>query len=125
MFQNLKILLAILADLLPLPGPDPDAIRAWLVKMLDSAGKLADLTPTVFDNAGVVVIRSVVESDAAWSLIAELIRQRLNEPDGLCRAVDDKTVSAVSAALPGIDPATIIMIVNLVLELIRAWRDRQ
>lgn len=117
--NDLMAFVRAVADLVDLPDPDDEAlVRDWVRDAIGTAGLAAVWTPTEYDDRAVGFLGGVVDSDAAWGLMYPMIRRAL-------AALPQEEMPTATAAeeLPGIDPATIILIVTTVIELIKMIRE--
>lgn len=106
---------------------DPDKIQVFLLSVL---GKI-NVTDRPILSMLVEALKAIVENDEAWELLFDLILSLLNEDTTETVRGDIVTAraNAIKAAVgedkTNIDPATIIMIITAVIELIKMWRDRK
>jgi len=102
---------------------DKEAVRAWLLKLCDVAKLLTDRTPTPADDAIVAFLERSISDPKLFDPIFGLLTTLLATDDGpetLASAeLTDATISA------GIDPLTILAIVEAVAALVKLIRDRR
>lgn len=102
------------------PVEDEAAFRAWLGTLAELAAELANLSPTTVDDKLVALLRQVIGDDNMWAAVYGLLLSLLG---GEGEKVGDADVeSRVKAlALPGIDPASLVMLILSIVRLIREW----
>ncbi len=102
---------------------DKEAVRAWLLKLCDVAKLLTDRTPTPADDAIVAFLERSISDPKLFDPIFGLLTTLLATDDGpetLASAeLTDATISA------GIDPLTIMAIIEAVVGLIKLIRERR
>jgi len=102
---------------------DKEAVRAWLLKLCDVAKLLTDRTPTPADDAIVAFLERSISDPKLFDPIFGLLTTLLATDDGpetLASAeLTDATISA------GIDPLTILAIVEAVAALVNLIRERR
>lgn len=132
MFSSLpKLSLALIAALVNLlaavlqvaPVGDEIAFRAWMRKVSDAFTAVAALTGNAQDDALAKAFERVVSSDEAWSVFYGLITDMLTRPEGVVLGEADPAVVGL-AEVVGIDIATIMMLIELVMKIIEMLRNR-
>lgn len=104
-----------------------DGLRTWLRHLSAIQTRLALLTDTQLDDEAACLVRDLVDDDEQYGHVYEILsafigRVEDGQPVELCRA--DAVASAEAAA---INPATILMLIELALEVIaviKRLRDR-
>ena len=111
------------AKLLPLPDlADEAGCRAWCRSACGVLAQVADLTTTTLDDSAVAVAVKIVEDDTLWGL-AWAVVDWVSKPQ-------PSTVAARESAKElgdktGIDPFTIIAIIQAVVSFIQWWKNRR
>ena len=101
---------------------DKEATRAWLLKLCEIAGLLAERTPTPADDAVLAFLeRSIADPVLFDPFHALVVRLLDSDPDLPCAAEDVPAALAAEAEAAAIDPLTIIAIVKTVLDLLRGF----
>jgi hypothetical protein len=54
-------------------------LRVWILKLCDTGGDIADLTPTELDDQSVDFIMKMVNSSVAWGIGYRLLKLMLNQ----------------------------------------------
>ena len=102
---------------------DKEATRAWLLKLCEIAGLLVERTPTPADDAVLAFLERSISDPKLFDPIFCLLTTLLATDDGpetLASAeLTDATISA------GIDPLTILAIIEAVAALVKLIRDRR
>ena len=103
---------------------DKEAVRAWLLKLCEIAGLLAERTPTPADDAVLAFLERSIGNPALFDPIYDLLTALLagageSQKAGLTPAL------AGEAEKAGIDPLTILAIVEAVASLIKLIRERR
>ena len=110
--------------------PDPceeGEFKLWIAKLLDALLKVAGVTPTELDDNAVAVLKTAMESDDGWSLLYSVVMLFDPHDDGPVFGANVEAGNAPVVALAdkvGMDPATIIVIVKTIMELVKWWRNR-
>jgi len=123
--DTLNKILAIVGQLAAIglpPGPgDAEAFRTWLRNFVNILAALTEFTSVPQDDAAVRLIKAIVESDEAWEAFYALVFAGSQEPP---LTMGSGPVAKLESAT-AIDPVTIIALINMILELIKAWRNRK
>jgi len=121
--EDIIAIFSALAKLLPLPDlADEAGCRQWCRALVGVLNQIADLTTTTLDDSAVAVIGNVVEDDTLWGLLWDLVSWLTSGA-----VADDAVTEAKARALGekvGIDPFTIIAIIQAVIQFINWWRNR-
>jgi len=106
---------------------DKEATRAWLLKLCEIAGLLAERTPTPADDAVLAFLERSIGNPALFDPIYSLLLALLGTPDEAGNEYRVFTPPALTAEAnkAGIDPLTILAIVEAVAALIRLIRERR
>lgn len=121
-FLELLRIFRVIADL-PDFG-DKEAVRAWLLKLCEIAGLLTDRTPTPADDAVLAFLERSIGNPALFDPIYDLLTALLAGA-GESQKVGLTPALAAEAEKAGIDPLTILAIVEAVAALIRLIRERR
>lgn len=127
---SLSDLMELVQDLFDLGAPpeleDKAAFQAWMVEAVDVLTKISAKTTTDVDDKVAKFLSSLVANSAAWELAYLLIGLLMKDEseavvvlataNELCSAVEDEAK---------LDPATIILIIQAVVEIIKLWRNRK
>jgi hypothetical protein len=129
--QRMKILdlialikkLSPLLPLLDMPNwRDAEAVRVWAVKLLQALDGYAAMTETEFDDRLVDFGQAVTGDAQTWAMLYGLLLDLVaDEAGATCN--DDSRVPLLAEKV-GIDPLTIIALINTILDLIKWWRNR-
>ena len=113
-------------------GPPPDignesAFRKWVCDILCFLADLAELTAIDGDDRLVAALHALVDHDQRWALLYAILLAasqylRPEEQDGLL--VSSTDVATLSDEVQ-IDPATLLLIIQAVMQLIDWWRKRR
>ena len=125
-FKILQIVRAVLAI-----GPPPDvdnesAFRAWCGTVVDMLVELALLTDTPLDDQVVAKLQTILSVDAYWQVLYTLMKAAME----YVRPDDQEEVVAASpdvgsvAQQVGVDPATIIILIQTIIKIVQWWRNR-
>ena len=90
----------------------------WVVSILD---KFADETETEVDDLILDGLAKFLENEQAWGTLYGLLLDLLGEDAG---SVADDSRVAVLAGDVEMDPATIILIINAIIQVVQWWRNR-
>jgi len=104
---------------------DKEATRAWLLKLCEIAGLLAERTPTPADDAVLAFLERSIGNPALFDPIYDLLTALLGAEDGESQKVGLTPTLAGEAEKAGIDPLTILAIVEAVASLIKMIRERR
>ena len=121
-FLELLRIFRVIADL-PDFG-DKEAVRAWLLKLCEIAGMLTERTPTPADDAVLAFLERSIANPALFDPIYELLTAMLTAPPEAAACTAPPTLAAEAKAA-GIDPMTILAIVEAVVGLIKLSRERR
>ena len=106
---------------------DETAFRQWCRQLVSLAGAFALATKTEADDKVVVVLQKITDNDTYWAAVYSVIAAALE----YVRSDDQELLVASSAETTeladevGVDPATIILIIQAVVQLIELWRKRR
>jgi hypothetical protein len=95
-------------------------LRTFVKAALEFAADIVKLSSTEVDDKVVAVLARLADSDAGWALLEKLIGRYLDDSQ-LVESDGTDLVSAVAGEV-GVDPATVLQIVMLVVQFIRALR---
>ncbi len=102
---------------------DKAAVQAWLLKLCEIAKLLIERTPTPADDAVLAFLERSIGDPKLFDPIYDLLTALLAHDDGPeTLASQDLTEAALKA---GIDPMTILAIVEAVVGLIKLIRERR
>ncbi len=140
-FQIVMLLLKFgrrAAALLDFPGLESsDALRAWVVRVLDFLADAADQTATEADDAVVDALEKIVGNDAAWDGMYGIMSYLRDKPDeeievlgtsDTLNVFSDFDMPAAVAGISekvGIDPLTIISLILMAFRFIRQFRQNR
>lgn len=111
-----------LRRLFDLPAVQDSAeTREWCRALADAGDVLADLTVIEADDQAVAALRAIVDSDAAWEKIHQLLLAFVGERPPV---VGDDRVNAVGAIV-GFDPVLIFTIVQTLLAIWKWLKERR
>ena len=102
---------------------DKEAVRAWLLKLCDVAKLLTDRTPTPADDAIVAFLERSISDPKLFDPIFGLLTTLLATDDGPETLASAELTEATISA--GIDPVTIMAIIEAVVGLIKLIRERR
>lgn len=103
---------------------DREATRTWLLGLCDIAGLLTERTPTEADDAVLAFLGRSIANPALFDPIYELLTAMLTAPPEAVACTAPPTLAAEAKAA-GIDPMTILAIVEAVVGLIKLIRERR
>ena len=104
---------------------DKEATRAWLLKLCEIAGLLAERTPTPADDAVLAFLERSISDPKLFDPIYDLLVALLGAEDGESQKVGLTPMLAGEAEKAGIDPLTILAVVEAVVGLIKMLRERR
>lgn len=112
--------------LLPLPDlADEAGCRAWCRSACGVLAQVADLTTTTLDDSAVAVVVNVVEDDTLWGLAWDVIGWvTREEAEGGPTRLKPMSAAFLGEKV-GIDPFTIIAIIQAVVSFIQWWKNRR
>jgi hypothetical protein len=102
---------------------DKEAVRAWLLKLCDVAKLLTDRTPTPADDAVLSFLERSISDPKLFDPIFGLLTTLLATDDGPETLASAELTEATISA--GIDPVTIMAIIEAVVGLIKLIRERR
>jgi hypothetical protein len=102
---------------------DKEAVRAWLLKLCDVAKLLTDRTPTPADDAIVAFLERSISDPKLFDPIFGLLTTLLATDDGPETLASAELTEATISA--GIDPLTILAIIEAVAALVKLIRERR
>lgn len=117
-------LLRIFRTIADLPNfGDKEATQAWLLKLCEIAGLLAERTPTPADDAVLAFLERSIGNPALFDPIFGLLTTLLATDDGPETLASAELTEATISA--GIDPLTIMAIIEAVAALVKLIRERR
>ncbi len=103
---------------------DKEAVRAWLLKLCEIAGLLVDRTPTPADDAVLAFLERSIAEPKLFDPIYDLLTALLAAPPETVACMAPPTLAA-EAEKAGIDPVTIVAIIEAVAAIIKLIRERR
>ena len=103
---------------------DKEATRQWLLKLCEIAGLLTERTPTPADDAVLAFLVRSISNPALFDPIYELLTALLTAPPETVACMAPPALAAEAKAA-GIDPLTILAIVEAVAALVKLIRERR
>jgi hypothetical protein len=103
---------------------DKEATRQWLLKLCEIASMLTERTPTEADDAVLAFLERSIANPALFDPIYELLTAMLTAPPEAVACTAPPTLAAEAKAA-GIDPMTILAIVEAVVGLIKLISERR
>ena len=103
---------------------DKEAVREWLISLLGIAQSLTDRTPNEADDKVVEVLVRSVDNERLFDPIFDLLTAMLTAPPEAVACTAPPTLAAEAKAA-GIDPMTILAIVEAVAAIIKLIRERR
>ena len=114
-----------LMDLWPFPKwTDAEEVRHWVLRLLAIADEFADKTTTQIDDFLVDIVRKIAASREAWVAVYGLIVDLVDGNDAALVAEPDNERIKLVSDKAGIDPVSLIMLIQAVIQLIKWWRNR-
>lgn len=119
---------------LPPSVSDEAALRAWIAKLTDAIQEFALLSPTDFDDKIALFLENTLANDKAWSVFYSILSSFFPADDGIMKAVALETQMLGASELAtlvdpeqklGLDPMTIMAIIQAVVSIINMWRNRK
>ncbi len=104
---------------------DKEATREWLISLLGIAQSLTDRTPNEADDRVVEFLVRSVANEKLFDPIYDLLVALLGAEDGESQKVGSTPALAGEAEKAGIDPVTIVAIIEAVASLIKLIRERR
>lgn len=122
--MRLLELLRIFRTIANLPNfSDKASVRQWLLSLCDIAGSLTRLTPSPADDAVLAFLERSIADEKLFDPIYDLLTNLLaSDEPAPTMASQELTTAAVNA---GIDPVTIMAIIEAVVALIKFVRERR
>lgn len=116
----ISIFAAMLAVGLPPATSEEAAFRNWCGELAKALEVLANMTHASADDPAVRLFKAVVANDECWSAFYALIANA-EAPEPMA----DPAAAALLGTATAIDPATIALIIELVMQFIAMWRNRK
>lgn len=104
---------------------DKAAVRQWLLTLCDIAGLLTERTPTEADDKVLAFLERSIGDEKLFDPIFDLLTAMLGAKDGESQKVGLTPPLAAEAEKVGIDPVTILAIIEAVVGLIKLIRERR
>ena len=104
---------------------DKEATRQWLLNLCEIAKLLTERTPTEADDAVLAFLERSIANPALFDPIYELLVALLGAKDGESPKVGLTPMLAAEANKAGIDPLTIVAVIEAVVGLIKLIRERR
>ena len=120
----LQIIRVVLSLGIPPAVTDESAFRLWCQKLSDVASELSALTNIDLDDKLAAGLATIVDNDAYWAALYAIIAAAIEySQEGEEMIVGDEADNLSAEA--GIDPATVVLIIEAVMQLIKWWRERR
>lgn len=105
---------------------DSHDMRAWCQAVSGACGDVAPLTPTELDDDLVAALDSILANDEAWAALHGLVASWFASDEHVVYGSPQSQpqVRAVATAA-GIDPLTVIAIVQTIIQLVQWLRERR
>lgn len=103
---------------------DKEAVQTWLLKLCEIASLLTERTPTPADDAVLAFLERSIANPALFDPIYDLLAALL-AGDGESQKVGLTPPLAAEAEKAGIDPLTIVAVIEAVVGLIKLIRERR
>jgi hypothetical protein len=103
---------------------DKAAVQTWLLTLCDIAKLLTERTPTPADDAVLAFLERSIANPALFDPIYELLMALLTAPPETVACMTPPTLAAEAKAA-GIDPVTILAIIEAVAAIIKLIRERR
>jgi hypothetical protein len=103
---------------------DKEAVREWLISLLGIAQSLTDRTPNEADDRVVEFLVRSVANEKLFDPIYDLLTALLTAPPETVACMAPPTLAA-EAEKAGIDPVTIVAIIEAVAAIIKLIRERR
>ncbi len=114
-----------LMDLWPFPKwTDAEEVRHWALRVLAIADEFAIKTTTQIDDFLVNTVRKIAASREAWVAVYGLIVDLADGNDAALVAEPDNERIKLVSDKAGIDPVSLIMLIQAAIQLIQWWRNR-
>jgi len=123
-----------IAKLLDFPTDidDEDSVLTWCCAVVDSVEKFSELTESEIDDTIVETLRNIVEDAATWAAVYSLMKLvwKFFENEELSHSEKIYHAAEAVASFPNdkdvdLNPLVVIGLVNIVLVVIRIWRERR
>ncbi len=124
----LQIIRSVLALGAPPPIEDEGAFRDWCRKLADLAFQFAGLTDNTLDDKAADVLETVVDVEMYWEALYAILKVAVEyAKDGEELIVGDETDNATDnlSQAVGVDPAMIVMVIEVIVQIVRWWRERK
>ena len=130
---NFSGLMQILEKLMSIGSPpdlkDEGALRTWLLSLVAVLQSISEITPTEFDDSVAQFLRNALDSQVSWDVFYKLLILIASQRPGVYEESDAEMELArelagkqSGASLAAIDPASIIMIITLIVRVIKMLR---
>ena len=105
---------------------DEKTIRNILAEAAELATAIADATPNVVDDQIAAALMVVVSNDTYWSIVWRIIEKAMGyfDSENVRLIVESDTDTSLLAGETGIDPATLVVIIQAILAILKWWKDR-
>lgn len=104
---------------------DAEAVRRWVLEeLIAPLNTLADLTNTQIDDAMVAGLERFASNQELWMMFYGLVIDLLDGEEGALPGEGNPRINRLADEAE-MDPATIIMIISAVIQLIQMWRNRK
>lgn len=119
-------LLRVMRTVISLPDfGDKEATRTWLLRLCDIGKLVTTRTTTPADDAVLAFLERSIGDPKLFDPIYDLLTAMLDADDGESQKVGLTPSLAAEANAAGIDPLTILAIVEAVATLIKIIRERR
>ena len=106
---------------------DEKTLRDLLRQGVALGEDIAAITPNLIDDKVLFVLGSVVQDDRYWSIAWRVIEKLIGymdvENQRLVAGADPDT--AVLAEQAGIDPATLLVVIQTIMTIVKWWKNRK
>ena len=126
-FELLRLITAAMKIGVPPDIGNEAAFRKWVGEVLVFLAELAELTAIDGDDRLVAALHAMVDHDQRWALLYAILlaaSQYLRPDDQEGLLVGDADVAVLSDEVK-LDPATLIIIIQLIGAVIDWWRKRR
>jgi len=105
---------------------DEQTARNIIREAAELATAIADATPTAVDDQVAAVMTTIVTSDHYWSIAWRVIEKAISyfDRENQHLIVESDGDTSLLAQEAGIDPATIIVVIQAIVEIIKWRRNR-
>ena len=114
----------VLSQVAPPDFKDSAAVRAWILKIAGLLGPVVEKSPWPRLVAAYQALVALVQSEESWAKLWAFIQTLLVSPADNQIVKGDVAAVAELAQAVGIDPATILLIVQTIISLIQQWRKK-